>query len=644
MSHPILANPKTEPRDDANHFADSNRFQDEIYGEITVSDLERDVIDTPEFQRLFRVSQLGLVDLVYPSANHTRGLHSIGCCAVAKELVDLLNCNSMEGIAAQIPKITEAERILISLGALLHDISHGPFAHDIEKKNHELRPHKNLVKMKSGYGPYDKHDDYDRNPVLYLTLFDLKRSVLARVLRHYSPAFWRVMKSTEPLKSFVKVVEKSKWPKSDEEILPALLFHVLVFEKFEVASRSHNLSLAKDFDAPAEPWGLGPDPENWETLHYSWYQPYRHDIIGDTLSADLLDYLRRDARRLGLPRDLDRKLLNYYVLVPADRNPVQEQAGAQRDLQFASLYRCAIDLEDHKRGTHRTERLNDIFRLLDLRYEIHEKAVFHRVVQSAIAMMARALLIVPKEAKPTLKQIFGFDGIESPALCGEDRFLRMLIDATTDIRVSSTSQTIPQKLAERRVYRPLMVIPGDKIPSLLQMDDPADPEPLLREAAAMVDSECFKPYFFFLSWCVEQLLDHGFESDEALYDHISNLTINAAANNGFQPIPSHSPALAVVPKPKPLKDISQCLQKAQQAWSSAKSTYGGEIGTGAAGTMLTVGVVFVSGGAGEGAELFDFFVHGSPAMTPGPILMFNGASNLDDAYHNYLDQTAACMP
>jgi hypothetical protein len=111
---------------------------------------------------------------------------------------------------------------------------------------------------------------------------------------------------------------------------------------------------------------------------------------------------------------------------------------------------------------------------------------------------------------------------------------------------------------------------------------------------------------------------------------------NPPANNG-QP---------GVPKPQPLKDISQCLNKANQAWQKAKKTYGGEIGVGAAGTALTVGILFipVAGEVEAGELLLDLAVHGSPALTPGPILMVNGMSNLDDAYHDYLNQTASCTP
>src|SRR2546423_8190880 len=126
-------------------FKNRHKFQDDVWGQIRLNDLECDVVDTPEFQRLFRTSQMGFVDLAYPTANHTRGAHSIGACHVANLLVDRLHENTRElhasGAAATKGRyaafeICFAERILIRLGALLHDISHVPLSHDIERKTH----------------------------------------------------------------------------------------------------------------------------------------------------------------------------------------------------------------------------------------------------------------------------------------------------------------------------------------------------------------------------------------------------------------------------------------------------------------------------------------------------------------------------
>ena len=128
-------------------FKNRHKFQDDVWGQIKLNDLERDVIDTPEFQRLFRTSQMGFVDLVYPTANHTRGAHSIGACHIANLLIDKLNQNTGElhntGTETLIERyarfeISEPERLLIRLGALLHDISHVPLSHDVERKAHRV--------------------------------------------------------------------------------------------------------------------------------------------------------------------------------------------------------------------------------------------------------------------------------------------------------------------------------------------------------------------------------------------------------------------------------------------------------------------------------------------------------------------------
>jgi uncharacterized protein len=87
----------------------------------------RRLIDTPAFRRLAQISQLGLVSLVYPAANHSRQEHSLGVYQVAIEFLARLSAD--ERFAATIGP-TDAERFLVA--ALLHDIGHWPFGHPIE--------------------------------------------------------------------------------------------------------------------------------------------------------------------------------------------------------------------------------------------------------------------------------------------------------------------------------------------------------------------------------------------------------------------------------------------------------------------------------------------------------------------------------
>ncbi len=101
-------------------------FNDPIYGFITIPNaLIYDLIQHPYFQRLRRISQMGLSYLVYPGANHTRFHHALGCMHLMQKAVDVLR---FKGVA-----ISEDEENALYIAILLHDIGHGPFSHAMEK-------------------------------------------------------------------------------------------------------------------------------------------------------------------------------------------------------------------------------------------------------------------------------------------------------------------------------------------------------------------------------------------------------------------------------------------------------------------------------------------------------------------------------
>lgn len=98
----------------------ANVIRDSIHGDIFVSSQELAVIDTPEFQRLRRLKQLGTSYLVYPSANHTRFEHSLGALHLAGRIVQRLD-------------ISDKEKTAVRMAALLHDVGHGPLSHTSEE-------------------------------------------------------------------------------------------------------------------------------------------------------------------------------------------------------------------------------------------------------------------------------------------------------------------------------------------------------------------------------------------------------------------------------------------------------------------------------------------------------------------------------
>ena len=100
-------------------------INDPIYGFITLEQgIITNLINHPYFQRLRRISQLGLSYLVYPGANHNRFQHAIGCMhLITKAIYQIRKKGHL---------ISEKEAEALKIAILLHDIGHGPFSHALE--------------------------------------------------------------------------------------------------------------------------------------------------------------------------------------------------------------------------------------------------------------------------------------------------------------------------------------------------------------------------------------------------------------------------------------------------------------------------------------------------------------------------------
>ena len=107
--------------------------------------LVREIIDTPEFQRLRKVSQLSLTHLVYPSATHTRFSHSIGAYHMAGRYVDALFQDPLFSI-----RYSQHDIDILKIRALLHDIGHYPMAHYFEEFGNVLSSNGNYIRFNHG--------------------------------------------------------------------------------------------------------------------------------------------------------------------------------------------------------------------------------------------------------------------------------------------------------------------------------------------------------------------------------------------------------------------------------------------------------------------------------------------------------------
>src|SRR5882672_4312719 len=102
-------------------------IRDPLWNNIRLDPLSFELIDTPAFQRLRYVRQLGLAFLVYPGATHTRFEHALGTYHLARRSLALLEEH------ADYQSIDPLDCALIRVAALLHDIGHYPFSHALEE-------------------------------------------------------------------------------------------------------------------------------------------------------------------------------------------------------------------------------------------------------------------------------------------------------------------------------------------------------------------------------------------------------------------------------------------------------------------------------------------------------------------------------
>lgn len=239
--------------------------RDAVHGDIELGGIELELIDTPEFQRLRGIKQLGTASLIYPSALHTRFEHSLGTSWMARRIVDSLRRHDPVG---------EDELELIRVAALLHDVTHVPYGHTLEDERRV----------------FPRHDE----DVSRLEYF-LGESSLGRILRRRG---------------------------LEQEIRQVLAGEA----------------------------------------------GYRSDIVVGAISADLLDYLRRDNYFTGLSQ--------YY------------------DDRVFSLFRREGDrliLHIEKHGELRHDALSELVHLLRIRYTLSERVYFHHTKLASGAMISRAV-------------------------------------------------------------------------------------------------------------------------------------------------------------------------------------------------------------------------------------------------------------
>eukprot|EP01105_Mastigella_eilhardi_P012540 TRINITY_DN2860_c0_g1_i3.p1 TRINITY_DN2860_c0_g1~~TRINITY_DN2860_c0_g1_i3.p1 ORF type:complete len:462 (-),score=81.92 TRINITY_DN2860_c0_g1_i3:462-1847(-) len=114
---------------------DGRQYQiaDVVHGFVTLSKHCMEIVDTLEFQRLRKIHQLGVSDLVFPGATHTRFEHCLGVSHLAKIMAEnLLRSQGSQG-SQELSQMQRHWVELVQLAGLCHDLGHGPFSHIFEE-------------------------------------------------------------------------------------------------------------------------------------------------------------------------------------------------------------------------------------------------------------------------------------------------------------------------------------------------------------------------------------------------------------------------------------------------------------------------------------------------------------------------------
>lgn len=276
-------------------------IKDPVHKDIWLTEVETKIIDTPEFQRLRYIKQLGPTYLIYPGANHTRFDHSIGTVDVAQKIINNINRNSKT--YNECLRLSSEDIFLIRLVALLHDAAHLPFGHLIEDEG-------KIIKEKQW------KDDFRCKKLLGENSNIRKRIV--ETLEEYGIDEQQANNIIDELIEILKHVENGESEKD------------------------------KNFD-----------------------KQYIADIVGNTICADLLDYIKRDIYFTGIYGQYDERLFAYFVLL-------KDNKGRKK---------VVIKLSKPKEKKPRYDVISAMIDLIHLRYSIAEKIYHHHTRQKLSAMI-----------------------------------------------------------------------------------------------------------------------------------------------------------------------------------------------------------------------------------------------------------------
>lgn len=329
-----------------------------FWSQVRLTTSEVRIINHPAFARLADINQLGQTHLVFRGATHRRWEHALGTMYVAQLMATALERNydktsatgglTTTGIWRLGLPLRPQELAFVRLAALLHDIGHIAAGHTFEDE----------------LGLLDKHDADER---------------LEHVLDRRQ---WRGVDEPKTLRELVDDEYANAAAATALDLSPSGIF-------LEIVSKTR-----------AD--GCLSSPSSQFRMQVC------RDLVGNTICADLLDYLHRDWYHLGKPRIFDGRLLDYLE--------IRENTGVANDARVVVNLRGGAEV--------RLDAVTAIFELLESRYQLGEIALFHRTKLTASAMLERLVAEIADAAK---SRDWLAEQIDRLLECSDEEMLGLLV-------------------------------------------------------------------------------------------------------------------------------------------------------------------------------------------------------------------------
>jgi len=362
------------------------KYRDNVWGDIEYNKLISALIDTPEFQRLDGIKQLGFADYVYRGAKHTRFSHSVGVYWIArricreipqnhkklkiptptKELSDrflpirtddqtLDNLNEYDEFEIKMGTIRE----IIETAAILHDIAHVPYGHSLEDEFTEYKKHDALDSLRLWYILYNERSNI--------------RKVILNNGERWIPSF-----SNEELVDLLFIILKYKHKIEYEEEKIELFSEILDKKLKEYKNRTdkYNKLIYKMLKDIKKKYN--------DFTGKNIFHPFMADIIGNTICADILDYIPRDLKNTGLKVGVyDERIFKYFIL------------GKDASVGASGALHLGIAIYG-KRKEEKQDIINAILKIMSIRQSLAQVVYYHKTKAAATCMLTKIM----EECKP----------------------------------------------------------------------------------------------------------------------------------------------------------------------------------------------------------------------------------------------------